>query len=173
MPSSSKLPVMATWRAFVSCTSAITPWRWALRSRLADSHLAEDAAQEAFAVACRRLAGLRNGEKFGQWLGTICRRVAGKISRMRVKHVPLENENLVASNAGENESHQHVRSAVDRLRRSPREVILLHYFSGLSYDEIGRALGISTQSVHGRLQRARRQLASQLSTETSEAISHE
>ena len=36
---------------------------------------------------------------------------------------------------------------------------MLHYFSGLSYDEIGQALGLSILSIHGRLQRARGKLA--------------
>jgi len=40
--------------------------------------------------------------------------------------------------------------------------VLLHYFSGLSYEEISGVLGISPQSIHGRLQRARRKLAQEL-----------
>ncbi len=42
------------------------------RSRLADHHLAEDAAQEAFATVCRRLywtKRLRRGMEGAVWLG--------------------------------------------------------------------------------------------------------
>jgi RNA polymerase sigma-70 factor, ECF subfamily len=133
------------------------------RSRLSDPHLAEDAAQEAFAVACQRLATLRNGQRFAQWLGTICRRTASRLSRLRVNAEPLDSVPAISASSGdEDESSQQVRSAVDRLPQRLREIVLLHYFSGLSYDEISTTLGISHQSVHGRLQRARRRLANAL-----------
>lgn len=66
-----------------------------------------------------------------------------------------------------------VRQALERLSTSAREVIQLHYFSGLSYDEIARVLGISSQAVHGRMQRARRVLARRLSETDEEGVSDE
>jgi RNA polymerase sigma-70 factor, ECF subfamily len=134
------------------------------RSRLSDPHLAEDAAQEAFAVACQRLALLKDRRRFGQWLGTICRRTASRMARSRANHAPLDEAPATGSSAnGDAGAATRVRRAVERLPRSGREVILLHYFSGLTYDEISDALGITPQSVHGRLQRARRALARELS----------
>ena len=131
-------------------------------SRLSDSHLAEDAAQEAFAVACHRLARLRDGQRFAQWLGTICRRTASKMAHSRMNHAPLDD--VAANPSSSDGTIARIRGAVDNLSQSAREVILLHYFSDLSYEQIGKALGISTQSVHGRLQRARRRLALELSS---------
>jgi RNA polymerase sigma-70 factor, ECF subfamily len=52
-------------------------------------------------------------------------------------------------------------------------VVQLHYFSGLSYDDIARALGISSQAVHGRMQRARRMLANWLSKAEEEGASND
>jgi RNA polymerase sigma-70 factor (ECF subfamily) len=43
------------------------------RRRLSDHHPAEDAAQEAFSVACRTLSTVREPSGFPQWLGSICR----------------------------------------------------------------------------------------------------
>src|SRR5437762_13396206 len=103
------------------------------RSRLSDPHLAEDAAQEAFAEACRRLASLRDGRRFGQWLGTICRRTANRMARSRTNHAPLDDVPLATASAnGDSQAAAHVRQAVERLPVSAREVVLLHYFSGLS-----------------------------------------
>jgi RNA polymerase sigma-70 factor (ECF subfamily) len=135
------------------------------RSRLRDPHLAEDAAQEAFATACRQLASLKEGQRFGQWLGTICRRTASRMARVRTKHAPLDELPVDASksNGDGNAAAAQVRQAVERLPMSAREVILLHYFGGLSYEQISQTLGITPQSVHGRLQRARRLLADKLS----------
>ncbi|MHB0958165.1 MAG: RNA polymerase sigma factor [Pirellulaceae bacterium] len=133
-------------------------------SRLSDRHLAEDAAQEAFATACRRLSSLRDGRRFPEWLGTICRRTASRMARLQTNHRSVDDG--PASTPQENDEGEavaRVRQAVERLSASGREVILLHYFSGLSYEEISQALGISPPSVHGRLQRARRALAKQLS----------
>jgi len=134
------------------------------RSRLSDQHLAEDAAQEAFAVASRRLSSLKNGSRFPEWLGTICRRTASKMARSQTDGVPFEPEH-VADLPEENDDRVggRVRQALERLSKSQREVIYLHYFSGLSYKEIAQALGITSEAVHGRMQRARRVLARRLS----------
>ena len=133
-------------------------------SRLSDRHLAEDAAQEAFAVACRRLCSLKNGNRFPQWLGTICRRTASRMARSQTSGAPLERRDIVDPPGNDEETvGPRVRQALERLSAPQREVIHLHYFSGLSYKEIARALGTTSQAVHGRLQRARRVLARRLS----------
>jgi RNA polymerase sigma-70 factor (ECF subfamily) len=128
-------------------------------SRLADLHLAEDAAQESFAIACRSLKTLKDGSRFAQWLGTICRRTASRLAKTRPKHEPLREDKEPTTDAAAASSHNDVRDALEQLDDAAREVILLHYFSGLSYEEIARVLDLSTQAIHGRLQRARRKLA--------------
>ena len=55
-----------------------------------------------------------------------------------------------------------MQQSVRRLPEKAREVILLHYFSGLSYEEIAAVLKMSPQVVHGRLIRARRKMAEDL-----------
>jgi RNA polymerase sigma-70 factor, ECF subfamily len=137
------------------------------RSRLSDVHLAEDAAQEAFATACRRLALLKDGRRFPQWLGTICRRTASRMARSRVNHQPIQG--TAASTSQSNNASaaaKRIERALATLSASGREVILLHYFSGLTYEEISRVLRITPQSVHGRMQRARRDLAAELSEDS-------
>ncbi len=55
-----------------------------------------------------------------------------------------------------------VRSALDRLPESSREIILLRDFHGLSYAEIGDVLGVASGTVMSRLHRARQQLRSKV-----------
>ena len=62
-------------------------------SVLADAHLAEDAAQEAFAIACRDLPKLKSKDKFAAWLAGICRNVARQMQKSKGKFVAL-NEPL-------------------------------------------------------------------------------
>ena len=47
-----------------------------------------------------------------------------------------------------------VRQAVADLPERAREVVVLHYFTGLSHREIAASLGLSLEAVHGRLVRA-------------------
>ena len=131
------------------------------RGRLLDRHLAEDAAQEAFAIACRTLTTLRNPHRFTQWLGTICRRTASRLAADRPAHQPLFDDPEYADDSDLKalRLRLQVQDALQLLEETSREIVVLHYFSGLSYREIGEALDLSVQSVHGRLQRARSKLA--------------
>jgi RNA polymerase sigma-70 factor, ECF subfamily len=126
---------------------------------LADRHLAEDAAQEAFAVACRDLGRLRSGERFPSWLGAICRRTARGLAKTRFRHgLPEDVASPVEINS-QAERALLVRQSVGQLPARAREVIVLHYFSGLSHEKIAAILNVSRQTVHGRLIRARRKIA--------------
>jgi RNA polymerase sigma-70 factor (ECF subfamily) len=132
------------------------------QSQIFDRHLAEDAAQEAFVEVCRDIGKLRDTNRFPEWLGTICRRTAIRMARWKTKAVPILSE-PVAPAQPTCGSLTKVETALAQLPVGAREVIHLHYFSGLSYDEIGRALRITPEAVHGRLQRARRVLFDLLS----------
>jgi RNA polymerase sigma-70 factor (ECF subfamily) len=137
------------------------------RGRLADIHLAEDAAQEAFVIVCRTLATLRDPRRFPEWLGTICRRTASRLDAGRLLHEPLPDDRGSADDPDLASLRLQVRDALQLLEETSREIVVLHYFSGLSYEEIGRALGLSVQGVHGRLQRARSKLAGLLGARDS------
>jgi RNA polymerase sigma-70 factor (ECF subfamily) len=128
------------------------------RSQIFDRHLAEDAAQEAFVEICRNLGTLRDGNRFPEWLSTICRRTAIRMARWKSKAVPIMSEPIAPTEQAV-DSKTAVETALEQLSTAAREVIHLHYFSGLSYEEIGRALGMTPAAVHGRMQRARRTLS--------------
>jgi len=50
---------------------------------LADRHLAEDAAQQAFVVTCQELSSLKRKDKFAGWLAGICRNVARQMYKSK------------------------------------------------------------------------------------------
>ena len=86
------------------------------------------------------------------------------MARSQTSDVPLDRGDIVdppGNQAGR--AGPRVRQALERLSASQREVIHLHYYSGLSYKQIAQALGTTSEAVHGRLQRARRVLARRLS----------
>ena len=94
-------------------------------SRLSDRHLAEDAAQEAFAIACRRLASLKDGDRFAHWLGAICRRAAGRLAKTRPRHQSLdascEEKGASAAAPGTAAADGGVRDAIERLDAPSRK----------------------------------------------------
>jgi len=140
---------------------------WVAYAVLLDRGLAEDAAQQAFATACVKMRSLRQLDRFGPWLTTVCRNAAQDMARARRRDAML----LKAAAAeqpvqpGSNGFDRAVKEAVDSLDALYREVIVLHYYSGLSYKDIESALGVSGDVVKGRLARARRQIQVHLEKE--------
>jgi RNA polymerase sigma-70 factor, ECF subfamily len=127
-----------------------------------DVHLAEDAAQEAFAVACQSLGRLRKSTSFAAWIASICRRTAIRAAQTRRHIHSLAIENAVTGDRNGEERAEFVREYVQQLPAAAREVVVLHYFSGLSHQCVAEVLDISVQAVHGRLIRARRAIAEEL-----------
>ena len=127
-----------------------------------DRHLAEDAAQQAFAKAAVHLPKLRKVDQFGSWLAAICRNEARDLARAR-REPRIESETPVAdSRSDADESYKIVREALNRLPAESKEVIYLRFYDGLSYDRISAVLGISEQAINGRLRRAKKRLAQYL-----------
>jgi len=131
-------------------------------SVLADHGLAEDAAQEAFAEALGSIKALKDKGKFAPWLASICRNVAKDIVASRAKQINAEDVSQAAESDSSDESIRAVRRAIEQLPVSARELIVLRYYDGLSYEEISSVLGISRASINGRLTRAKRKMANWL-----------
>jgi len=131
---------------------------------IGDRHLAEDAAQQAFAKAAVHLPRLRKPEQFGRWVAAICRNEARDLARTRRGFQADEELPMPADEAGPepNEAGEAVKMALSRLSSEAREVIFLRFYDGLSYEQISAVLGISEQAINGRLRRAKRQLAQYL-----------
>lgn len=131
-------------------------------SILADHQLAEDAAQEAFARALTNLRKLRKPDKFAPWLAQICRNVAKDMVAAKARPInPRDLYGAPDSNKPD-DSIEAVRRAIEQLSVSAREVIVLRYYNGLSYEEISSVLGISKATINGRLTRAKRKMAKYL-----------
>jgi len=132
-------------------------------SMLADRDLAEDAAQEVFAVACRDIESLKSKDRFAAWLAGICRNVSRQMLKAnRAKPAALCNEQPAKSDRDRQDRQETIRQAVWNLRETERELIVLRYFDGFSQARISEVLGLSPQAVNGRLVRAKRKIAKYL-----------
>jgi RNA polymerase sigma-70 factor (ECF subfamily) len=131
-------------------------------SLLGDRHLAEDAAQEAFAKAAVKLPQLRQTNKLAGWLATICRNEARDMARQQNGLRAANEFSTETAKSESGDSGDAIRQALKQLTEQAREVVYLRYYDGLSYEQISAVLGISEQAINGRLRRAKRKMADYL-----------
>ena len=131
---------------------------------LGDFHLAEDAAQEAFLIAYRRLADLREAKAFSGWLRRIVTNYClAQVRRRGVSAVSLVvvPEPQASEPPDEGADDAAGRDAVTALRSLPedqREAMALFYVDGYSQQEIATFLEIPVNTLKARLFRSRARL---------------
>lgn len=136
-------------------------------SRLAERHLAEDAAQETLLAAYRDIVRLKKPEQFAGWLATICRNIASDMAKARTracqKHAEIVDCSPVFDPVDdEGDTVAVVREIVRQLEPDARDIVYLRYYNQLTYDQIARMLGISEEAVNGKLRRARARIRHEL-----------
>lgn len=127
---------------------------------------AEDLVQQTFLHVHRARHDFRPGARFRPWLYAIaanCRRQAAR-TRARRPESPLEPTDHpgVAPDALPPEARA-LRAAMASLPDASREVLVLHWWQGLSMAEIAEALGSTTSAVKVRAHRAYEALRTTLS----------
>jgi RNA polymerase sigma factor (sigma-70 family) len=136
-----------------------------LYRRCGDVDTAEDLAGEVFLAAFRSVGAMnRKGIAPKYWLLRIATNAASKRERdkrRRVKRETAHAASAAAVGSGDSgheqwtESQRRVRLAVDVLPEKFEAVVSLHYFAGLSVDEISRAIDVPEGTVKSRLARGR------------------
>ncbi|MFC1713158.1 sigma-70 family RNA polymerase sigma factor [Candidatus Poribacteria bacterium] len=139
--------------------------------KLRDFQDAQDITQEVFLQAYSNLHSLRRYESFGFWLYRIARNQCGKWIRASSKRpdsafiedqdpAVLEEPSLNAYHS--NQMEESLREALESLSETHREVLMLHYFGGMSIKNIAGAIGASPTAIGTRLSRARAQLREEM-----------
>jgi RNA polymerase sigma-70 factor (ECF subfamily) len=121
---------------------------------LRDYHATQDAIQEAFTEAYRRLGQLRCPERFGVWLLRITRHEALRIVRRRAKTVALVVPNDIADKKQLTPEAVELFDALGRLPEHERLVIALRYLDDLPVAEVARLTGRPVGTVTKQLSRA-------------------
>lgn len=134
---------------------------------LGDAHEAEDAVQEVFLRAFRRLDSYDPERRFITWLLTIGSNYCiDRIRRRRHTWLTLDDVAfwLPSTEAGpersalRTERRDMVQRALQTLPEGYRSVTVLRYWHDLSYQEIAAALDLTEPTVKTRLHRARKML---------------
>lgn len=140
---------------------------------------AEDAAQDAFVMAWRKLGGFRGDSSFKTWLLTITWRKA--LDRRRSRRLwwsrqsqpsAWEEPTPLDTYAGDDPSPEHLtmvndladraRAEISRLTPKLRDALLLAASGEHKYEEIASLLSIPTGTVKWRVAEARKQLNTRL-----------
>ena len=132
---------------------------------LHDALLAQDAVQETFLKAYRRLDSFRGEASEKTWLYRIAVNTCRDMARGGwFRHVDraVESENLPLPASPPSAEHIALTSAIMGLPTKHREVVLLHCDQGLTVRETAKALGITAPAVINRLKKARAALSSAL-----------
>ena len=145
-----------------------TAWR-----TIGDFHIAQDITQETFLKAHQKLATLKDPQRFSGWLNAIATRLC--LAWFREKRLNAQlSENISSTTRGNdpysgylvgeqaNEASQELREIVKKwiakLPENERTVITLHYFDGMLCEDIAAFLGVTTNTIKSRLNRARNRL---------------
>jgi RNA polymerase sigma-70 factor (ECF subfamily) len=152
----------------------------ATRAALGSHADAEDAAQEAFLAAYRRLASFRGASSFKTWLLTIAwneainrRRSLTRLWRRQVDSKSDEGDldpmaNIASDGptpeqaATRDDLRRGIRRAIRALSPKLRDVLLLAQSGEHTYDEIGAMLGAPTGTIKWRVSEARRRVKATL-----------
>lgn len=158
-----------------------------LRDLLGDAAAADEATQETFVRAYRRLRSLRAEDRFRPWILGIARNVFREQCRRKSRHVSLSALDAAGSEPEVNaasttaleagleldastpeslllvrEATTHLERALQRLTEDRRAVLLLRFDHGLSCAEASALLGWSVAKVKVEVHRARLQLRAEL-----------
>jgi RNA polymerase sigma-70 factor (ECF subfamily) len=136
--------------------------------------LAQELTQETFLRCYQFLKSYDTGRKFSTWLYTVAKNLCIDELKKRktAREVPLDDaighvERTGADGGPEmdqqgrairREEDFKLLEALQELPSAARTVLLLHYFQGLSYQEIGETLSLPVSTVKIRIFRAKKAL---------------
>ncbi len=139
-------------------------WRLLARLGVPEAQL-EDAVQDVFIIAHRKLATFRGEAQLSSWLSGIAVRVAKDVRRALGRRGP--HQSLDAADAGattaagpdeltaQRQALAQVLALLDQLDEPLREVFVLVELDGLSAPEVSRLLDVNVNTVSTRLRTAR------------------
>ncbi len=124
-----------------------------------DAHLAEDVTQAVFLVLTQKGRTIRRGEAVGGWLLAVTRAVS--VNAMKKRAVQKKHEFQAArpeATQAVDDQWEHIAPFLDRvlnrLADKDRDAIVLRFFQGRSFAEIGVELGLSEEAAPKRVGRA-------------------
>jgi RNA polymerase sigma-70 factor (ECF subfamily) len=147
--------------AFKELVGGYTPrLRYYLRKILREVDRIEDVLQDVWLEVLRGLPRLADPGAFPAWLYRIARNRACREFRERRPLRPLEEMDL-AQETGDDirlEDAEYIHAALDELASEHREVLVLRFLEGMTYESIASVTGCPVGTVRSRIHYAKRAL---------------
>src|SRR5437764_1191237 len=126
-------------------------------SMLGDRRDAEDATQEALTRAWRKLHQLRPGMPVRPWFFAIVANQCRNVRRTPWFRL-TSLVDVVGRRPAPEPQVEHLERAMQQLPLADRGALFLHFYLGLSIEEVATTLGVSTAAAKSRIYRACRRL---------------
>jgi RNA polymerase sigma factor (sigma-70 family) len=134
----------------------------ALREAHGNVSLAEDITQEVFTELARRAPKLLSHPALAGWLYTAVRLMAANLRRTEDRRHRREQEaytmNELLGNNASDQLWRQVRPVLDdvmhELNPDDRAAVVLRFFEGLGFKEVGTALGLTENAARMRVERS-------------------
>lgn len=131
-----------------------------------DPTTAQEAAQNAWSIAWRRLDTVRDPARIREWLVSIsvneARQLSRRSRRRRVREIPVEGSDPVAGDPADDIALVDLERALDGLSPDDRRLLALRYVADLDSSDIADRLGLSASGVRSRLSRTLERLRREL-----------
>jgi RNA polymerase sigma-70 factor (ECF subfamily) len=167
-------------QAFESLTKADFPRLYRVASGvLGDSHLAEDATQQAFVEIWRDIPRLRDPAKYEGWSYRLLVRVCYAEAKRRPGEETSVEETSVEAHAIEPMAADAYAAVADRdqlerglqrLSMDHRVVLVLRFLLGMTPEKVAETLGISRWTVYARSDRALKAMRTALEAEARSPV---
>jgi RNA polymerase sigma factor (sigma-70 family) len=134
----------------------------AMRQLGGDAHRANDVAQSVFILLAEKANQLCGHPSLAGWLHTATRFKSIRVLRESSRRRSREEEALIMNDPHRDAAHDEewakLRPVIDEvlteLPSEDREAVLLRFFEGKSFTEIGERLRLTEKSAHKRVERA-------------------
>lgn len=143
---------------------------------------AEDGAQETFLRAYKSLHRYDASRSFATWLLSIASHYCiDQLRKRRFETFSINDEDRAWAEppdpgpnpeiaTSRSEQLDAVRKLLDTLSGKDRAAVVMHYWHGLSYEEIADNLSLTVSAVKSRLHRARRTMAEEWQAQEQQSI---
>lgn len=125
-----------------------------------DKYISEDAVQQAFVIAYKKLDQLNSKDKFCSWVISIAlneakrmliRKNSDKITSITDYHLST----LSYEESGDIELREDINDVLNKLKQKDTEILILKYYADLTLVQISNLLGIKLSNAKVRLHRAK------------------